>query len=324
MGFCMSSSVLFDPALHPFEAPFSLPPFAPIDLTKKAYASEPERPLFGLRQLDVEWDATCGTMWTHIRFEGRPCYNPEILADFRACYDGVEQMFKGRERDLRYFVHGSRFPGVFSLGGDLGRFARWIRSRDRQGLVQYGKACVRLVHRTFIGLNLPIVTIALVQGDALGGGFETVLSFNVVVAEKGVKFGFPENLFGLFPGMGAYSLLSRRIGAAKAESIILSGTTYTAEEMHDLGVVQILAEPGQGTEAVRRYIERHGRRHGGYQAIYRAAREVNPVFLDELDRIVEIWADAALQLSDKDLRLMERLAAAQDRLLGIPTLVAAE
>jgi DSF synthase len=317
------SSVFFDVPARPFEAPFPLPGFVDPDLAKSAAGARlPERPLFGLRQLDVEWEAAAGTMWTYIRSDGRPCYNPDMLADFRACYDGVEQMFRGREDELRYLVHGSRFPGVFSLGGDLSRFAGWIRQRNREALVQYGGACVRLVHRTLRGLNLPVVMIALVQGDALGGGFETVLSFNVVVAEKGTRFGFPENLFGLFPGMGAYSLLSRRVGSARAEAIILSGTTYSAEEMHELGVVQILAEPGQGIEAVRHYIGRQRRRHSGYQAIYRAAREVNPVPLDELDRIVEIWADSALQLGEKDLRLMERLAGAQDRLLGVPAVAA--
>jgi DSF synthase len=271
-----------------------------------------------LRQIEVEWEQALGTLWSHMRYTGRPCYSPEALLDLGSLLDGTEQMFAAHSSDLRYFVHGSRFPGVFSLGGDLSRFASWIRKRDREALTQYGRACVRLVHRMFTGLDLPIVTIALVEGDALGGGFETALSFNLIVAERNAKFGFPENLFGLFPGMGAYSLLARRIGSARAEAIILSGRTYTAEELHALGVVQILAEPGRGTRAVRDYIERHGRRHGGYQGIYRAGREVNPLSLDELDRIVEIWTDAALHLSEKDLRLMKRLAAAQDRLIGIP------
>ena len=59
----------------------------------------------------------------------------------------------------------------------------------------------------------------------------------------------PENMFGLFPGMGAYSLLSRRIGTGLAEEMILSGRMYTAEEMKDEGLVQIIVEPGEGTSA---------------------------------------------------------------------------
>jgi hypothetical protein len=63
----------------------------------------------------------------------------------------------------------------------------------------------------------------------------------------GVLVRFPENLFGLFPGMGAYSLLARRLGAAMAEEMILSARTYTADEMKDAGLVHIVAEPGGST-----------------------------------------------------------------------------
>ncbi len=276
-----------------------------------------ERTLFSLEQLEVGFEGETGTLWTHMRPRGRPCYNPEMLLDFRAWQDGIEDHFKGRETDLRYLVLGSRFPGVFCLGGDLNLFTRLIRNRDRRGLVHYGRSCVRILHRNLQGLNLPMVTIGLVQGDALGGGFESLLSFNVIVAEKGAKFGLPEQMFGLFPGMGATSFLARKLGAAKAEAMIMSGASYSAEEMHELGIVHVLAEPGQGEDAVREYIERNRRRHAGQRAIYRASREVNPVTLPELERIVDIWADSSLELSEQNLKVMERLVSAQNRLLGI-------
>ena len=57
-----------------------------------------------------------------------------------------------------------------------------------------------------------MTTIALLEGDALGGGFESALSCDVVIAEKHVKAGFPEVLFNMFPGMGGLSFLSRRVG----------------------------------------------------------------------------------------------------------------
>lgn len=279
--------------------------------------------LFSLRQLEVDWDEKAGTLWTFMRPKGRPSYNPDLLLDIRAWQDGVEAAFNGREDSLRYLVVGSRFPGIFSLGGDLDLFAQKIRSGDRDGLVHYGRSCVRVFYRNMTCLNLPVVTIGLVQGDALGGGFESLMSLNVVIAEKGARFGLPENLFGLFPGMGAFSFLSRRIGAAKAEAMILSSRTYSAEEMYDLGLVHGLAEPGEGLAAVQTYIEKNQRRQKGHYAIYKAAREVNPITMGELERIVDIWADASLQLKEQDLRMMERLVAAQDRLMR-PTMAAAE
>ncbi|MET0258693.1 MAG: crotonase/enoyl-CoA hydratase family protein [Methylobacterium sp.] len=281
----------------------------------------PAERLFALRQLEVVYDEQRETLWTHMRPDGRPSYNPDMLADFRAWQDGIEARFSGDDAGLRYLVLGSRYPGVFSFGGDLRLFAQKIRARDRAALVGYGNACVEILHRNMNALDLPIVTIGLVQGDALGGGFESLLSFDVIVAEKGAKFGFPEILFGLFPGMGAFSFLARRIGSNKAQELILGGRTYTAEEMHAMGVVHVLAEPGRGEAAVQDHIARSGRRHNGHRAIYQAAREVDRISLAELKNIVAIWADAALRLRDQDLKIMERLVSAQDR-LGVQTAAA--
>lgn len=314
----MSTPVSFDK--RPFTHKHVLPAK---HLSTVPAGSEPDkgdekRSLFELEQIEVSWDEDRQTLWTFMRPGGRPSYNPEMLEDFHAWQRGIDEMFDGQEDEIRYLVLGSRWPGVYSLGGDLNLFATRIRERDREGLVAYGRSCVRILHRNFNGLDLPIVTIGLVQGDALGGGFESLLSFNVIIAERDAKFGFPESLFGLFPGMGAYSLLARLLGTARAEEIILGGRTYTAEEMKELGVVHILAEPGQGLEETHRYIERQKRRHNGSRSVYLAGREVAPLSLDELDRIVEIWADACMQLGERDLRVMQRLIAAQDRLQNLP------
>ncbi|MDO9412543.1 MAG: crotonase/enoyl-CoA hydratase family protein [Pseudolabrys sp.] len=278
--------------------------------------------LFDLEQLEVSWDETTGALWTFMRPRGRPSYNLGLLDDMHAGQRGVTAMFADRPNDLRYLIVGSRTPGVFNLGGDLDYFLAKIRERNRHALIAYGESCVRVLHKNINTLGLPMITIGLAQGDAFGGGFETLLSFNVIIAERNAKFGFPESLFGLFPGMGAYTLLSRRIGAAFAEEMMLSGRTYTAEEMVDAGLVHIVAEPGQGIEAVREYMEKHKRRHAGARGVYRAGREVNPVTLGELDRIVAIWADSCLELTERDLKMMQRLVNAQDKLQS--TMQAAE
>src|SRR3546814_12298500 len=94
-----------------------------------------------------------------------------------------------------------------------------------------------------------MLTIGLVQGAAPGGGFEALLSFDYIVAERSATFGMPEIMFGLFPGMGAHALLSRKIGSAMADRLIVSNETYSAEAMYELGIVHQLAEPGDGLVA---------------------------------------------------------------------------
>jgi DSF synthase len=155
--------------------------------------------------------------------------------------------------------------------------------------------------------------MALVQGDALGGGFETALSFDVVVAERSAKMGLPEILFNLFPGMGAYSFLSRRMDAMRAEKMIMGGQIFTAEQLHGMGLVDVLAEDGQGEAAVYDYIQKNAHRRNAHMAIYKTRRRVNPISYEELRDVVDIWVDAVFRLTPADLSKMARLTMAQDR-----------
>lgn len=266
--------------------------------------------------LEVALEAESRTHWCHMQPLGRPCFSMGILRDLTAMQQRLRGLFTAAAPGVApalYHVLTSRTPGVFNLGGDLSHFAERIRAGDRATLRRYGEACIRTVHDNAIAYDLPLVTIALVQGDALGGGFECALAFDVIVAERSAKFGLPEIIFNLFPGMGAYSFLARRIGTVAAEKMIMSGRLYSAEELQAMGVVDVLAEDGEGEVAVRRYIAENSRRHNAHQAIYRARRRANPVTFEELSDIVDIWVDAALGLSEIDLRKMVRLGAAQDR-----------
>lgn len=268
-------------------------------------------------ELQVDLDPQTRTYWCAMNPAGAPSFTPGLLRDLREAQASIRRLGalagEGGEAPIRYYVLKSALPGIFNLGGDLGLFAGRIRLRDRDSLRAYAYACIEVLYTNYISFDLPVVTVALVQGDALGGGFEAALSCDVIVAEKGAKFGLPEVLFNLFPGMGAYSLLSRRLGAVQAERMILSGEVFSAEDLHALGLVQVLAEPGQGEAAVRDYIARSSRRFNAHAAVFRAGRRVAPLTYDELRDITETWVDAALRLRESDLRKMERLKSAQER-----------
>lgn len=270
--------------------------------------------LFRLGELDVLYEDGRQTLWTYMRPAGRPSFTPTMLNDFVNWQRLIGDNFGPGKVPLKYLVLASRSPGVFCFGGDLELFQRLIREKDRTGLAQYGYKCVEILQRNMHALDLPILTVGLVQGAALGGGFEALLSFDYIIAERGSTFGLPEVMFGLFPGMGAHAILSRKLGSAMADRLIVSNQTYTAEEMYDLGIVQQLAEPGQGLEACREFIDKSMRRHVGLVNARKAMKLTNPLRLEELKRIVDLWADAALQLREQDLKVMSRLAAAQTRL----------
>jgi DSF synthase len=269
-----------------------------------------------LSQLELGYDESKRVLWQYMLPTKRPSFTRELISDMSATLDFVESLWCDRkdiDQPVSFLVLASQLPGIFNLGGDLELFLRLIEAKDRESLSRYAHACIDGQHRISVNLNLPICTIALVQGDALGGGFEAALAHNVIVAEKSVKFGLPEVLFNLFPGMGAYSFLSRRLDAARAERMILSGRLYTAEEMYEMGVVDVLAEPGCGVEAVHQFVARYRRTNLSRQAMAKARQIVAPVTRDELMRITDLWVETALSLSASDLRKMRHLAEAQDR-----------
>lgn len=268
----------------------------------------------GFTQLTTFFDEHNQIAWGYMHAEPRQCYTQPLLHELFNWYtDLTRQIDDPNQTDVSYMVTASSVPGIFSLGGDLALFKTSIENKDRHTLMRYAKACIEPLYMIASHLNRPdLKSITLVQGDALGGGFECALSGNVLIAERGCKMGFPEILFNLFPGMGAITLLGRRIGHQKAEKIILSGKLYLAEELHELGVIDVLAEPGEGEQAVYEYIRREARSRNGALAL-RAAREISqPVSYDELIRISEIWVDAAMRLEPKDLRMMERLVSRQN------------
>ncbi|OOY33884.1 enoyl-CoA hydratase [Solemya velum gill symbiont] len=264
-------------------------------------------------QLNTHYDARYKIGWFLMSGEPRPCFTPTLLKELDTYLAGVEQEMKdsnGEKYD--FLVVDSDVSGIFNLGGDLNLFTRMIDTRDRDGLYQYAAHCIDILYRNMYHHNQDLTTISLIQGDALGGGFEAALSSNLIIAERGAKIGLPEVLFNLFPGMGAYSLLSRKIGAQKAEQMILSGHIFSAEEMHEMGVVDVLAEKGEGEMAVYKYAK-HAQRSRNTMAAMRKVKDVtNPVTMKELLDIAEIWADAALKLTAKDLKMMQRLVKRQN------------
>lgn len=276
-----------------------------------------------LSAIRIQPDASNGSHWCYMHAQQafveasyRPCFSPRLLRELRLfaqqTIDAIGQSVADEESHLAHIVLASD-AHVFNLGGDLELFSQLIRAHDRDGLLRYARECVDSVHLLHTRLHPNAHTVALVQGDALGGGFELALACQTIIAESGVQMGFPEVLFGLFPGMGAYSLLSRRVSPKQAEDMMLNGVMYSSDQLHDMGIVDVLVPKGEGVRAVHEVIRQNRRMATARLALHRVRDAIHPVSLDELTCVTEIWVDTALQLSDKSLRMMERLVRAQLR-----------
>ncbi len=103
-----------------------------------------------------------------------------------------------------------------------------------------------LAHRVMGRLEtLPIVTIAAVNGFALGGGCELALACDFIFASREAKIGQPETKLGLIPGFGGTSRLVRRVGLAWAKQLVLLGDPIDAEEALRIGLVNRVFEPAE-------------------------------------------------------------------------------
>ncbi|MBI5659567.1 MAG: crotonase/enoyl-CoA hydratase family protein [Nitrosomonadales bacterium] len=272
-------------------------------------------------QVSSRFDPEYGVLWLLMNPSGVPCFTQDFVSELLHYNRSVERsggkiFAAGKMHPVRFSVLRSQVPGVFNLGGDLALFSRLIRSRDRQALMHYATICIDTLMSRIDHYNVPLITISLVEGDALGAGLETALSSDVIIAERRSRMGFPEILFNLVPGHGAYSLVARKIGAAQIEKMILSGKIYGAEELHEIGVVDVLVEDGEGEDAVHNYVRKHARSSNGFQALQRMRQRFNPVTYREMMDITTIWVDAAMQLEERDLKIMDRLVRSQQKHYG--------
>jgi DSF synthase len=277
--------------------------------------------LSNFQQIETRFDSEFGVMWSVMQPEPRPCFNKICLSDLLQHHTYLQNtkgkiVAQGTSQQVNYLVLSSNIDGVFNLGGDLSVFRELILAKDREHLLAYAKLCVENLW-TFYDMQAPITTIALVQGQAMGGGFESALSAHVLIAEKSAMMGLPEVLFNLFPGMGALSFLSRKVGMAVAEKMVRSGKIYSGEELYQMGVVDVLAEDGLGEYALNNWIKKNHRSLNSFQAINRAKQRVNQLTAAELYDITEIWVDAALRLDERNLKVMDRLVRAQNSKVGV-------
>jgi DSF synthase len=290
-----------------------------------------ERPAY--RHLGVEFDGVMNTLWIAMRKadQNRPLtMSLPLLQELRDLMDAVQAgsghwHHQGKIAPIHYVVTRSSDPTYYNQGGDLSYFRRCIQERDSEALRRYSQLCASLLHEASVLGHTSVTSIALVQGRALGGGFENALSADFLIAEEHSSFSFPEISFGLFPFGGAMSLLARRIGPYRAERMMTDSRFYSARELLEMGLVDEVCPTGSGETTVRRFITRHSRQRAARHMVQRSRQRLAPSDLEEMNRIVDEWVELAMTLTSRQLRVMDLLILMQgSRKSGARTLEQSE
>ncbi|BBW22016.1 MULTISPECIES: crotonase/enoyl-CoA hydratase family protein [Enterobacter] len=260
-------------------------------------------------QLSGYYEAERRTVWMMLRAQPRPCFNHALIEEIM----NLSWLVRQSGFAVDFWVTGSLVPEMYNVGGDLQFFVECIQNGRREALRAYARACVDCVHAASRGFDTGAITLAMVEGSALGGGFEAALAHHFVLAQRDARLGFPEIAFNLFPGMGGYSLVARRSGMKLAEELIYKGESHTAEWYEQHGLVDVLYETGQSYVSVRTFIDTLRPKLNGVRAMLRARTRVLQLPRSELMDITEDWVDAAFCLEPKDIAYMERLVMLQNR-----------
>lgn len=125
---------------------------------------------------------------------------------------------------------------IFAAGAEISEFRGAQEAVEMGNLFHYA---LNMVSR------IPRVTIAAINGFALGGGCELALACDFRVAASNAKLGQPEILLGIIPGGGGTQRLARLVGPSKAKELIFSGRQVGGKEAFEIGLVDRLAEPGE-------------------------------------------------------------------------------
>lgn len=122
-------------------------------------------------------------------------------------------------------------------------------------------------------VDTPVITLAWVRSLINGLDFDFAMNCSAIVAETGARFSFAGDPYDLF---GLYAAIGRRIGFGKAERLIESDTTLSAEDARDLLIVKDVVEPQPDFRGISAYLTQFGRRYNSSHAIFRAQRMAEP------------------------------------------------
>ena len=142
------------------------------------------------------------------------------------------------DKNLRAFILKSDVPGTFCAGADLKERAK-MRMEDVGRFVSMARNLVTDLH------DLPVPTIAAIDGVALGGGLEVALACDMRIAGRTSKIGLVETRLAIIPGAGGTQRLPRLIGMAKAKELIFTARILNGEQSEEVGLVNYVVNENQ-------------------------------------------------------------------------------
>ncbi len=175
--------------------------------------------------------------------KGPAIFSSRVIAELG---NRLEQI--AEDGSLRFVVFRGQ-GSVFVAGADIYQMSHFTEDQ--------GEAFARAGHRVMNTVSaLPQVTIAAINGHAMGGGCELALACDFRLMVKGARIGQPESKLGLIPGWGGTIRLPKVVGDMHARRLLFSGAAISSEEAHKIGLVDELLDSVEDIDAaIKRWFE---------------------------------------------------------------------
>lgn len=238
----------------------------------------------------------------------KACFTPVLLRQTLDLTRAIDESYPTFKPEY-VVVTSTTAPKTFSLGGDIEYFLECVEDYRSHDLTLYAQMCIEIAWWLY-NPNRPFMTVAIADGDALGGGFELSLACDHMYALSTAKYGFPEASFGIFPGMGGWSFGTRKLGYELSVKMIERGLLLNGFDLYDRGV----AHEVRGSNLFNAF-----RQHQAttffpqVHAISLAKKMADHISFEELQRIVDVWVKNCMSLKPEHFRRMRAIANVQTK-----------
>ena len=207
----------------------------------------------------LERDGDLAILWFDLPGEKVNKFSSTVMTEFAGVVGELE-----RDGDIKRVIIASGKPSIFIAGADVTEFSKATSADQAREYTRFGQ---QTIHRFS---KLPQVTVAAINGAALGGGCELALvcDYRVMSDSPKAQIGLPETKLGIFPAWGGVTRLPRLIGLPAALDIILNGKVLDGKRAKRMGLVDEVVAPALLLTIARQFAAKPKRRGGGRTKFY--------------------------------------------------------
>jgi enoyl-CoA hydratase/carnithine racemase len=211
--------------------------------------------------------------------------------------DDLEQFVRALdilEEQAHALIIYSELKAGFCAGADLRELYRRSQELEHRQAARGVRDYLERIHRVLNRIDAsPLTTIAAVHGVTFGGGFELALVCDLIIADKMARFCFPELRLGLIPGFGGIPRLKRDLGNAVVRDLLLTGRSFNATKVQQIGLVSQVVAEGESLRVARATAAQLGK--FDRRTAIAAKKFVKPIPYEELRKEIDIFCELFAQ-----------------------------